>query len=173
MRALPSVAEVGLPHDYGKSRWLLFLLGLCALGFGLLFERALERSEKLTVDMTVSAIRTGMKAAMAEAILRGQETELSRWPGSNPLRFLGEGATERPALCATAEPMAGVWCFDARNGELAYRPRHAARLRLAGDDAGSGTLRWRISGTTSYQEQHPPYFGLNLQLLTPYVWLDE
>lgn len=172
MRARPSVAQLGLPHDYGKSRWLLLLLGLGALGFGLLFERALERSEKLTVDMTVSAIRTGMKAAMTEAILRGQEMELSRWPGSNPLRFLGEGATEASAACAAAERKTGVWCFDAVSGELSYRPRHAIHLRLIGEHTGTDTLRWRISGET-IQEQHPPYFGLNLQLLTPYGWFDD
>lgn len=163
------------PHYYGGSRWFLALLGFGTIWLLLVLFNAQERSEKLAVELTIRSVRTGLKVAVAEAMLKGKEADIAHWAGTNPFDYLG-GAPERFRGNCSQQPLEsmprGTWCFNAAAGELAYRPRHTGHLRLLDEAGESEVLRWRIAGVT-YQQQHPPYFGLNLQLLTPYRWFDD
>lgn len=162
-------------HHYAGSRWFLGLICFCVFWLLVALFEAEERSEKLMVEMTLRSMRIGLKAAMAEAMLHGREAEMAGWPGSNPMRWLGGMPENYRGECPEREIEAmprRSWCFDKEAGELVYRPLLAWHLRWLGHDNPQGFLRWRVAGLAN-MPQPPVYLGVNLQLVTPYVWFGD
>lgn len=160
------------------SRWLP--LGVSAVVIGLLavwLLRALEdveaRAEKLMVELTVRNIRTGLQLALGEALLHGREREIAGWAGVNPLRWLGREPPGYRGECTTRQAQgleAGAWCFDRERRELAYRPRHAVRLKVEGGDGEAKVLRWRVVAAHGGSGLDA---GLRVEYVTAYEWILE
>ncbi|WIM05199.1 MAG: hypothetical protein OHM77_10900 [Candidatus Nitricoxidivorans perseverans] len=105
---------------------------------------AQELGERAKVEATVRNVQAGLRWAMAEALMRGEEDRVAELPGSNPVRWL-----ERPPAGylgefdgVSAAASSGAWYFDRRRAELAYRPRLDRHLAI---EDGGGELRWRIA----------------------------
>ncbi len=112
------------------SLLLVFLL----MGMLLYSLRAVQYEvERTLVAADMMSLRTELQLAVASAINRGQEGQVARWAGKNPLELAGRPAgqsvsTERNT---DGEPRIGrVWCWDAANGVLVYDYEDGAQLRL-------------------------------------------
>ncbi|MBA3031787.1 MAG: hypothetical protein KKF85_00680 [Gammaproteobacteria bacterium] len=127
---------------------------------------ALEReTERLEVDLTVRHINTGIKLAVGDAIMRGEETRIAAMINANPLTFLGHeqerkvgpGATAQPdATNMGAVPALAGWSYDAGRHTLYYRPRQPEAF------SGRENLRWRF---TSHTDELGRIAGLRLEPL--------
>ncbi|MBS1198464.1 MAG: hypothetical protein H6R18_2249 [Proteobacteria bacterium] len=199
-RLMPIQAERFRFTDYYQgSRWFpggvaLLLILLFALWLLASLAEMQERSEKLMVELTIRNVRVGLKVAMVQAMAHGQEGEIRRWAGRNPLLWLGaipEGNMDIAKAesnltvipdgyggnCTPQEMRelaGGSWCFDPDSGELAYRPRNDRHLRSISSAEQSKVLRWKVvaSGDGNLL-QNPAFLGVNVQLLTPYIWFGD
>lgn len=109
--------------------------------FGVLAHFLLDRlvmleheTEQLEVMLTVRNVNLGLKLAVGERIMRGEEARIPELLARNPLEFLDQqkvGAGET----------AGGWQYDAGNRILSYRPRQPAAF------AGQQELRWQFSAS--------------------------
>lgn len=164
---------------YARSRWFqgcVYLLLAAVLGAWLLvaLNEAQERAEKLTVELTMRNVRTGMQLAMGEALMHRRESDIAGWVGSNPVRWLGSPPEGYRGECSAADARnlpAGAWCFERESRQLAYRPRNTAHLRLLSSDDGrtEGLLRWRV-GSASEGTAKGGFVGLRVEIVTPYEW---
>lgn len=123
----------------GKFEFLVLVAVIGALA-AVLLDRlaAMEReAERVEVDLTVRNIRVGLRLAVGERLMRGQEDRMGELLAANPVGFLGRlprGYAEDPG--AAARP--GAWRFDPATRMLAYRPRQPEAF-------GNLTeLRWRL-----------------------------
>ena len=123
---------------------------------------ALEHeTEKLEVELTVRHINTGIKLAVADAIMRGEEMRIAALIEENPLNFLGPkvgaGGTAQPdAANMGAAPTLAGWHYAADSRTLHYRPRQPAAF------GGRDLLRWRY---TSHTDELGRTVGLRLEAL--------
>ena len=97
--------------------------------------------EKTVVETTILNIQTGLRYAMAEHVIRGEEQRIVEMAGSNPVQWLEKLPQEYVGECA-GEHAAGSWCFDLGSRELRYRPR--LDLGLQPTRPEPGVLSWRI-----------------------------
>ncbi|MDO9067127.1 MAG: hypothetical protein Q7W05_01565 [Deltaproteobacteria bacterium] len=97
--------------------------------------------EKTAVEATILNIQTGLRYAMAERVIRGEEQRIAEMGGSNPVQWLEKPPQDYVGECA-GEHAAGSWCFDLRSRELRYRPR--LDLGLQPPRPKPGVLSWRI-----------------------------
>ncbi|MDO9601475.1 MAG: hypothetical protein Q7J02_04115 [Rhodocyclaceae bacterium] len=143
---------------------------------------ALEQAtEQLEVELTVRHINTGIKLAVADAIMRGEEARTTGLIDENPLNFLdlkvGAGGTAQPdattmgtaqpdaATMGTAQPDAANpgtapaltgWRYDKASRTLNYRTRQPEAF------GGHNLLRWRY---TSHTDELGRTVGLRLEAL--------
>lgn len=159
-----------------QSTVALIVLLLVALGVLRVLNEMQERGEKLAVELTARYMETGLKLAVAEALLHGSGAAVASWAGGNPVTYLAgppQGYKGRCDAQDLVQPAPGVWCFDETRGELRYRPRNQQHLRL-GNEAhpeGEAVLRWRVA----LGEKRAPdvaNIGVSVQLVTPYAWID-
>lgn len=158
----------------GEHGFSILLLILVLGGLFVLLE-SLERSEKLAVELNIRSMQIGLKVAMAEAMMQGREAEWARWPGSNPVRWLGTPPEGYRGECARqeAEHLPGAsWCFNREAGELVYRSRYGRHLRLADGGANEKLLRWRVACSANMTHT-AACLGMKVQLMTPYVWFGD
>ena len=92
------------------------------------------QSERLAVTLTIRNIRTGLRLAVAEKLMHGEEDRMAELLDKNPLDFI-----EQPV--DGSNNTWGDWRYDARHHELIYRPL----ITLAFDDGTA--LRWRIEAS--------------------------
>lgn len=123
---------------------------------------ALEQAtEQLGVELTVRHINTGIKLAVADAIMRGEEMRIAELIDENPLNFLapkvGAGETAQPdaANMGTAPTLAG-WHYDKASRTLNYRPRQPQAFD------GREQLAWRY---ISHTDELGRSAGLRLEAL--------
>lgn len=131
---------------------VLAIIGVLA---HLLLDRlaAVEReTERLAVDLTVRHIDIGLKLAIGERIMRGEEDRIAALLDDNPLHFLG---TQKVGAGRTA---AESWHYDAASRVLTYRPRQPEAF------GGSTQLDWRFTGHT---DEIGRTVGLRLEPLNP------
>jgi hypothetical protein len=126
--------------------------------FGVLAHLLLERltaleleTERLEVDLTVRHVNIGIKLAIGERLMRGEERRIAELRDANPLDFLGAkvGSPEtanRP----------GSWHYDPASRTLSYRPRQPAAF------GGRTSLAWRYAGRANELGQ---IVGLRLEPL--------
>ncbi len=109
---------------------------------------ALEREgERLEVALTVRHIHTGLKLAIAERMMRGEEHRIAELGDASPLDFLdrkvGAGETAR-------------WRYDPASRTLSYRPRQPEAFE------GRTMLAWRYAVRS---DEHGRTLGLRLEPL--------
>ncbi|HEY6898301.1 MAG TPA: hypothetical protein VI279_13660 [Rhodocyclaceae bacterium] len=113
---------------------IVSLVGVLALA---LLSRLLEterEAERLEVALTVRNIGVGLKLAVSERIMRGQEERLAELLERNPVDFLDH----RPRGYGTPPGTPGRWAFDARTRVLSYQTIRPEAF------AGKAELRWQI-----------------------------
>lgn len=125
-------------RDRGATK-LEFLVVLVIFGVlaALLLGRliALEHeTERLEVDLTLRHIDIGLKLAVGERIMRGEEARIAELAAANPLDFL-----DKPRAGAAAMAHATRWHYDARKRVLSYDPRQPAAF------GGRERLSWRFA----------------------------
>lgn len=138
---LPSLAKL----EYAV---VLTVLGVLA---ALLLDRlvALEHeTEQLEVSLTLRHINIGLKLAIGERLMRGEEARIAELLDRNPLDFLGESQKLGDGRTA--------WAYDPQQRMLAYRPRQPEAFN------GQGTLQWRYTGDRDSQGR---MVGLRLERL--------
>ena len=101
----------------------------------LLFTRliALEHdTERLEVDLMVRNINIGLKLAIGEHLMRGEEPRIAALVAANPLDFLGQKVD--------AGGTASRWQFNPNDRTLRYRPHQPEAFE------GQVELRWKMVG---------------------------
>jgi len=148
---------------FGKFEFavVLAIFGVLAtllLGRLIALEQATERLE---VELTVRHINTGIKLAVADAIMRGEEMRIAELADANPLEFLapkvGAGGTAQPgaANTGTAPTLAG-WHYTTDSRTLNYRTRQPEAFD------GREQLAWRY---ISHTDELGRSAGLRLKAL--------
>ena len=119
--------------------------------FGVLAHILLDRlvamehdTERLEVSLTIRHINLGLKLAVGEHTMRGEEVKIPRLLSRNPLNFLGE-QTRKVDADGTLHT-AGHWWFDASARTLNYTPRQPEAFE------GETRLAWQMLG-------HPDSLG--------------
>ena len=122
---------------------IISLLSLVALNR---LQEIQELSEMTVVDATLRNISSGLRYAMAEYIIHGEERRIAELVGSNPVRWLEHPpAGYLGEYAAAPERLArGAWFFDATRRELCYRPILDEHLVIA---SGGQLLCWRIESS--------------------------
>lgn len=158
------------------SHWLVSVSSLVViLLLGLWLAQALlnaeEQAEKLEVELTVRNMRTGLQWAKGEAMMQGRLSEIRRWEGSDPMRWLATAPANYLGSCPLHEFISpGVWCFDELQRELRYRPRHTQHLDVK-IRSEIPLLRWKVVADAS--QAADGLVGLRVQNVTPYEWFAE
>lgn len=111
--------------------------------FGILATLLLNRlvaleweTERLEVSLTMRHIDIGLKLAIGERTMRGEEAKIPELLQRNPLDFLGQ---QKVGAGKTA---AGSWHYASDTRILSYRPRQPEAF------AGHDRLDWRFVGHT-------------------------
>lgn len=133
LRPAPSRQE-----GIGKLEFLLLVAVIGVLAHALLdrlveLEREGERTE---VDLAVRNMGVGLRLAVGERLMRGQEDRLPELLEANPVSFLGR--LPRGYAAGGEEPGAGSWRFDPATRVLSYRPRQPEAF------GGHPELRWKM-----------------------------
>lgn len=139
---------------FGSLEFAMVLLVFGVLA-GALLNRllALEYdAERLAVDLTVRHIGVGLKLAVGERIMRGEEAKIAALLDENPLDFLGDANV---GAGGTAD-VRGAWHYDPATHVLSYRPRLPAAF------GGRETLEWRLRG---FNDELGRAVGLRLEPL--------
>lgn len=109
--------------------------------FGVLAHLLLERlvaveheTERLAVDLTVRHVNLGLKLAIGEHIMRGEESRIPALLQRNPLEFLEQAKVD------SGNTAPGSWTYDSANRLLSYRPRQPEAF------GGRERLSWRYTG---------------------------
>lgn len=125
--------------------------------FGVLAALLLERlvaveyeTERLEVSLTVRHIDIGLKLAIGEHIMRGEEAGIPELLQRNPLDFLGQ---QKVGAGGTA---AGSWHYTPDTRILSYRPRQPEAF------GGRNRLDWRFVG---HRDELGRMAGLRLEPL--------
>jgi hypothetical protein len=92
-----------------------------------------HETERLEVTLTLRHIDIGLKLAIGERLMRGQDSEIPALLDRNPLEFL-------EAQKVGAGDTAGSWGYDGTGRILRYRPRQPEAF------GGETALRWRFAG---------------------------
>lgn len=124
--------------------------------FGILAHLLLDRltaleqeTERLEVALTVRHIHTGLKLAIGERLMRGEERRIAELRDASPLDFLerkvGAGDT-------------AAWRYDSGQRLLTYRPRQPEAF------GGRTELAWRYQG---HHDELGRVVGLRLKPVAP------
>lgn len=137
MTGLP--ASVRRQGGVGKLEFLLLVAVIGVLANALL-DRLIElerEGERTEIDLAVRNMRVGLRLAVGERLMRGQEDRLPELLEVNPVSFLGRLPRGYSAE-AGDDAQAGNWRFDPATRILSYRPRQPEAF------GGSPELRWKM-----------------------------
>ncbi|HUY03858.1 MAG TPA: hypothetical protein VMV33_11275 [Rhodocyclaceae bacterium] len=132
-------------RGYSKLEFLVAVAVIAILALTALvrLQEIEEISEKTVIDTTLRNIDSGLRQAMAEDIIHGQEGRIALLIGANPVRYLAQppaGYLGEYQQAPVPVP-SGAWFFDSTRRELCYRPKLDRHLVIDGE---SPLLRWRI-----------------------------
>lgn len=122
---------------------LEFLVVLCILGVvaSALLSRLIaveHETERLEVDLTLRHIDLGLKLAVGECIMRGEEARIAELAERNPLAFLDTGSNRESTAALGRQPDLARWHYYPDKRELTYRVRQPAAFE------GRTELHWRF-----------------------------
>jgi len=112
--------------------------------------------ERAALEQTIGAMQSRLALEFAELAVDGQTERIRAWAGGNALKLLERGGDAPVTDSARMAP--GEWAYDARAGEIVYRPEYPALIAGSSDAEG----RWRVvvSG-----DDNPT--GLHLETVEP------
>ena len=83
-----------------------------------------EFAEKVAMEQTVQAMRSGLQMKIASLLLRGEHAEIPRLSNRNPVEFLEQAPQLYAGELADPEEQKGLrgrgWFFDPRRREIVY-----------------------------------------------------
>lgn len=149
---------------------LVVVVVVVALLAANLFSRLLfyqEQAEKVSMDSTLAAIRSGLQLELARKLLQEGRKNLAVMALQNPLDLLAEPP---PNYRGTRKDFGGrlergVWYFDDERRELVYLPKIDTNLML---DSADKALRFRVEVLDGSGD--PPTLGVRLVPGTIYKW---
>lgn len=102
-----------------------------------------REAERLEVALAVRNMRTGLKLAVGELIMHGEESRIADLLNENPLNFLGNQIVPQDAERSADDTASrsGEWMFSSATRELNYRPRQPEAFD------GRKRLSWRLEGS--------------------------
>ncbi|HWQ40086.1 MAG TPA: hypothetical protein VNM24_16000 [Burkholderiales bacterium] len=113
-------------RQVGASRFeLLLAVSIIAIVAGVLLERLAfyqEYAEKVAMDLTIAAMRAGLRSRVADLLIADRVSEISTLAEENPVRWLDRepgnylGELDGPPQ----EEPRGKWYFDRGRQELVY-----------------------------------------------------
>lgn len=127
--------SIGRQRGLGKFEFavVVALLGILA---AVLLDRLVElerQAERLEVDLALRNLHIGLKLAVSEKVIRGEEARIGELLDANPLDWLGAA----PAKLGAGET-APRWRYDPATHTLSYRPRQPAAF------SGREELAWHL-----------------------------
>lgn len=132
---------------------LLFAVAVGTLLHALRYRQ--EEAEKLTVDLTVMAMRTGLMAEIADRLIKRSGTDAADLVGANPVRWLQAPPPGYMGEFKEADPrfmQPGSWYFNQKTGEMVYKLHSASFFRRL--DGGEGQeIRWRAQARSGKKEK--------------------
>ncbi|MDD2884540.1 MAG: hypothetical protein PHT48_05790 [Dechloromonas sp.] len=131
------------------------------------------QAEKLSVELTVMSLRTGLLSEIAQRLINHRGEDTADLIGGNPVRFLkspplGYLGEFKEIDGARLQP--GSWYFDSTRGELVYHLNQSAGFRRL-DAAAKNEIRWRVEIRDGLQRVNPMVDALSLLPLGNYEWL--
>jgi hypothetical protein len=93
-----------------------------------------HETERLEVELTVRHINTGLKLAVAGAVMRGEEARIATLLTQNPLDFLGQHEDNGTGNTARLH-----WHYEPDRRTLRYQPRQPEAFY-------GERLEWRFTG---------------------------
>lgn len=109
-----------------------------------------HETERLAVDLTVRHINLGLKLAIGEHIMRGEEARIPALLQRNPLDFLEQAKVDADKTAP------GSWRYESGTHTLYYRPRQPEAFD------GRENLSWRY---TSHVDELGRSVGLRLETI--------
>lgn len=109
------------------------LIGILA---AVLLDRLIElerEAERLEVELGLRNLRMGLRLAISEKVIRGEEAQIGTLLEADPIAWLGAAP---PRI--GADDAAPRWRYDSATQTLGYRPRQPAAF------AGREELAWRL-----------------------------
>ena len=104
--------------------------------------------ERMVVDSEVAGLRMELQLAVASRMVRGEDGNLQRWVGRNPLELAsGTPRGEKLPVEVDGFTLGGAWRWNAAAGALVYEYRDGERqqLRLAKIRPGKSE-GWALGG---------------------------
>jgi type II secretory pathway pseudopilin PulG len=132
-----------------------------------------EQAEKLSVELNIMSMRTGLLSEIAERLINGKGEQAADLLGANPVRFLkGPPAGYIGEFKALDEGrlQPGSWYFDLTTGELVYLPNLAGGFRRQ-DGSEKKEIRWRIQPRSQMTPSALTVDALSLTAVTQFEWL--
>ncbi len=131
------------------------------------------QAEKLSVELTVMSLRTGLLSEIAQRLINHRGEETADLIGGNPVRFLkappvGYLGEFKEIDAQRVQP--GAWYFDSATGELVYRLNQLTGFRRL-DSGGKDEIRWRVEIRDGLQRAKPMVDALSLRPVGNYEWL--
>lgn len=148
------------------------VLGVLAMSLLWRVLDAQEHAEKLTMELTVSHIRAGLRAQVGALLMADRTSEIVALAGGNPVQWL-----DQPPESYLGEfrgqpenDTSGAWYFDSVTGELIYTAnlrRHFAPSRTSGYTVRLKVVPISDSGLPA--SPHEPVW-VQLAVLNDYNW---
>jgi hypothetical protein len=132
-----------------------------------------EQAEKLSVELNIMSMRTGLLSEIAERLINGKGDQAADLLGGNPVRFLKgppAGYIGEFKAVDEARMLAGSWYFDLATGELVYLPNLADGFRRL-DGSGKKEIRWRVQPRSQTTPSALTVDALSLSAVTQFEWL--
>ena len=150
-----------------RGRLLEFSLMVAVLGLLSLFlidalKTLQDDSERLTVELTVRNMNSGLYLQQAERVAGGRENTLKELAQANPVSWLGSSPVgyigEQPCASVLAK---GQWCWDKLSTTLYYYPKQANWLKTGGK---MPWLTWRVGSPQQGASFRPGAFRLQAEI---------
>lgn len=164
-------------RQYGLTRLefalvsVIFVLLIGAFLYAVRHQQA--QAEKLSVELTVMAMRTGLLSEVTQRLINHQSEQTADLVGSNPVRFLKSppvGYLGEFKEVDAGRVQASSWYFDSTAGELVYRLNRADGFRRL-DGSDKDEIRWRVGVREGGQQRGPlTVDALSLMPVGNYEW---
>ena len=126
----------------GLSKFeLAVVLAMLALLSAALLGRLAEverESERLEVSLAIRNMRTGLKLAVGERVMHGEEFRIAELLDENPLNFLD---TQQIVGASGTASQPGEWAYSPVSRVLSYQPRQPEAFE------DRELLTWRMEGS--------------------------
>ncbi len=131
-----------------------------------------EQAERLSVELTVMNMRTGLLSEIADRLINGKADQTADLIGANPIRFLKgppAGYLGEYKEIDESRLTLSSWYFDLSSKELVYRINQGAGFKRS-DGHQRKEIRWKIQRREVATSSYSTVDTLSLTATVPYEW---